>query len=356
VKVTDLSLLRKLVETDAAPGFEHPLKTVIKQELESSSVEFRDDVLGNLFCLKEGKSDGPAIMIVAHMDEIGMIVRYIDKNGYLRFGYLGGFLDQVVLSQRVTVWTKNGPIPGIIGAKAPHSTKEDERKKIVDKDQMFIDIGTRSKNETIKAGVKIGDPIIWQGSLIELQGQTICGKAFDNRLLVYVLVEVLKQITDFAGKIIGVFSVMEEIGLRGAKTAAFQVDPDLALSLDIALAGDYPLIKEQESPIKLDGGPTIMMACGSRRSLQGGLVTHPKIKEFLIQTAEKHHIPYQLEIMLGGAVDGSVIALSKSGIPTGNIGIPTRYVHSPAEVASMTDVELGIKLLLAVIQDMKEFF
>lgn len=352
----DLSLLRTLVETDAAPGFEQPLAAIIKRELESLTIQIQDDPLGNLICMKEGAAPGPKLLITAHMDEIGMMVKFIDKKGFIRFSYLGGFLDQVVLNQRVSIWTKNGRIPGIIGSKAPHLTKLEDRMKLTPHDQMFIDIGTTSKAETIEVGVRIGDPIVWQGPLIELKGNKICGKSFDNRLLAYILIEVLKQASDFKGTIIGIFTVMEEVGLRGARTSSFQFEPDFAISLDIALAGDYPLTKEEESPIKLGKGPTVMMACGARGSLQGGLITHPKVKELMITAAETHQIPFQREIMEGGSVDGSAIATSKAGIPTGNLGIPTRYAHSPVEVASKEDVEQGIRLLLAVIQDMNKFF
>ncbi|MHC1591527.1 MAG: M42 family metallopeptidase [Candidatus Helarchaeales archaeon] len=348
--------MRELVETDAPSGFETALRKIIEKELDSKRLEKKEDKLGNLFFMKEGDSPGPTMMIAAHMDEIGMIVSHVDKNGFIRFDYLGGFLDQVVLSQRVTVWTKKGPIAGVIGTKAPHSTNENERSKVIPREKMFIDIGVNSREEANQLGIRIGDPIAWKGELIELQNDKISGKAFDNRLLVYILIEVLKRVDNFSGKIIGTFTVMEEVGLRGARTAAFQVDPDFALSLDIALAGDHPNMSEEESPIKLGAGPTIMMACGSRRALQGGLITHPKVKEFLIDIAEKNNIPCQLEIMRGGSVDGSAIALSKGGIPTGNVGIPTRYVHSPVEVACTSDIDAGIRLLLLSIQNMKNYF
>jgi len=351
----DLKFLENIVELDAAPGFEKPIIEFLKKKITFCD-EIYEDKFGNLITVKKGTVEKPKIFISAHVDELGMLVKYIDKQGFIRFSFLGGFYDQAVLNQRITIHTKKGPIKGIIACKPPHLMDEEERKKNLKREDMFIDIGVTSKEEAEKLGVKIGDPMVWEGPLMHLQGDRYAAKAFDNKIAVLALYEVLKQVKDFKGTLYGAFTLMEEVGLRGAETSVYPIDPDVAISLDISLAGDYPMVKEGASPIFLGKGPSITIASGSSRSLQGGLLAHPKVREFLIETAEKNKIPYQLEIMEGGTTDGTKFALSKGGIPTGNIGIPSRYSHTPVEIVSLKDVELTIKLLVAVVEGLHEAF
>ena len=351
----DLKFLEKIVEIDAAPGFEKPIIDFLKKEINFCN-EIYEDKFGNLIAVKKGINQKPKIFISAHIDEIGMLVKFIDSKGFLRFSFLGGFYDPVILNQRVTVHTNKGPVKGVVACKPPHLMDEEERKKMIKRDDMFIDIGATSKKEAEKLGVRIGDPIVWEGSLLHLQGDRYAAKAFDNKIAVLVLYEVLKQANEFNGTLYGAFTLMEEVGLRGAQTSIYPIDPDVAISLDISLAGDYPTVKEGSSPIYLDKGPTITIASGSRTSLQGGLLSHPKVREFLIEVAESSKIPYQLEIMEGGTTDGTKFALTKGGIPTGNIGIPSRYSHTPVEIISIKDVELTIKLLIKAIERFHEAF
>ncbi len=351
----DLEFLEKLVEIDAAPGFEKPIIDFLKESIKFCD-EIYEDKFGNLIVIKKGSNEKPKIFISAHVDELGMLVKYIDKQGFIRFSFLGGFYDQAVLNQRVTIYTKKGAIKGIIACKPPHLMDEEERKKNLKREDMFIDIGVSSDKEAEKLGVKIGDPIVWEGPLMHLQGDRYAAKAFDNKIAVLTLYEVLKLVKDFKGTLYGSFTLMEEVGLRGAETSIYPIDPDVAISLDISLAGDYPMVKEGSSPIYLGKGPAITIASGSRTSLQGGLLSHPKLKEFLIETAENSKIPYQLEIMEGGTTDGTKFALSRGGVPTGNIGIPSRYSHTPVEIISSKDVDLTIKLLVAAIEHLHEAF
>lgn len=351
----DLKFLEKIVEIDAAPGFEKPIIDFLKKEINFCD-EIYEDKFGNLIAIKKGAVERPKIFISAHVDELGMLVKYIDPQGFLRFSFLGGFYDPTILNQRVTVHTKNGLVKGIVACKPPHLMEEDERKKMIKREDMFIDIGVTSKEDAEKLGVRIGDPIVWEGPLMHLQGDRYAAKAFDNKIAVLVLHEVLKQVKEFKGTLYGAFTIMEEVGLRGAQTSVYPIDPDVAISLDISLAGDYPTIKEGSSPIYLGKGPAITVASGSRTSLQGGLLSHPKVREFLIQTAENSKIPYQLEIMEGGTTDGTKFAVTKGGIPTGNIGIPSRYSHTPVEIVSMKDVELTIKLLINAVERFHEAF
>lgn len=351
----DLEFLKKIVEIDAAPGFEKPIIDFLKKKITFCN-EIYEDKFGNLIAVKKGTSETPKIFISAHVDELGMLVKYIDKEGFIRFSFLGGFYDLAVLNQRITIHTKKGPVKGIIACKPPHLMDEEERKKNIKKEDMFIDIGVASREEAEKIGVKIGDPIVWEGPLLHLQGDRYVAKAFDNKIAVLVLYDVLKEIKNFKGTLYGAFTLMEEVGLRGAETSIYPIDPDVAISLDISLAGDYPMVKEGNSPIFIGKGPAITIASGSRTSLQGGLISHPKVRQFLIDIAEEEKIPYQLEIMEGGTTDGTKFAVTKGGIPTGNIGIPSRYSHTPVEIIALTDVQNTIALLVKAVEKLHEAF
>ncbi len=353
-------LLKLFIEASGPPGYEDPIRKLIAKEVKYYADETYTDVLGNYIFIKKGVNPSlPALVIMGHMDEIGMMVKFIDSKGFIRFSYLGGFFDQVTLSQRVLVHGSKGAIPGVIGSKPPHLMKLDERKKVVSRDNMFIDIGATSKEEVEALGIQIGDPITWVGSYTELQNDLICGKALDNRAILPILIEVFKN-TSPKAPLICIASVREETGLQGARTSSFSIDSDyplaLAISLDIALAGDFPLVKDEESPIYLGQGPTITIAHGRRNSLGEGYIIHPGVKTFLVKLAKKYNIPYQLEIMEGGLTDATVIALTRRGIPTANIGIPTRYVHSPAAVASLKDISNAIKLLNLVAENLPTKF
>ncbi|NVM55448.1 MAG: M42 family metallopeptidase [Candidatus Helarchaeota archaeon] len=346
------------IEEPSPPGFEDSIRKLVTKEVASYADESYTDSLGNFIFMKKGTSpDLPALLIMAHMDEIGMLVRYIDSKGFIQFSYLGGFFDQITLGQRVLIHGSKGSIFGVIGTKPPHLMDIDERKKVVTRKNMFIDLGAASAEDVKSLGVEIGDPITWIGPYQELSNDLICGKALDNRVLLTLMIEVFKNAKPSA-PLICVASVREEVGLHGARTSAFALDLDhsvgLGISLDIALAGDFPLIKKDESPIYLGKGPTITIAHGRRNSLQDGYIIHPGVKKFLIQLAETHDIPYQLEIMEGGLTDGTEIALTRRGIPTANIGIPTRYVHSPTAVASLADIKNGIRFLTLIAENLPE--
>lgn len=354
-------LLKLFIETSGASGFEAPIRNVISEEIAPYADETYTDQIGNLIFIKNGSNPNlPALIIMGHMDEIGMMVKFIDSKGFIRFSYLGGFFDQIVLGQRVLVHGSKGSIPGIIGSKPPHLMNADERKKIVTRENMFIDVGASSAKEVKALGIQIGDPITWIGPYLELESEKndlICGKALDNRVVLPIMIEVFKS-AQITAPLICVASVREEIGLQGARTSAYSLDLDrkivLGISLDIALAGDYPLVKEEESPISLRKGPTITIAQGSREGLQEGYIITPNVRNFIINLAESHKIPYQLEIMEGGLTDATAIALTRRGIPTGNLGIPTRYVHSPCEVASLSDIQNAIQLLTLIAENLPE--
>lgn len=338
------NLLKKLSNTPGISGFEDGVRDVMSRELKDHVDEIKVDDLGNLIAIKKGEPDGKKVMFAAHMDEIGLMVRFIDDKGFIKFSKIGGINDQMLLNQEVYIQSAEGDITGVIGSKPPHKIKEAERKKILEYDNMFIDIGAASREEA-EERISVGDPIIIKQDFSELGNSLVKGKALDNRVGCAVLIEVLKQAQSRA-TIYGVGTVQEEVGLKGAKTSAFSINPDMALALDVTISGDHPGIKEEEAPAKAGKGPAIILTDASGR----GIITHPQIKKLLISTAEEEEIPYQLEVSDGGTTDATAIHLTRQGIPTGVISTPTRYIHTPVSVVSLDDMENTVKLILAVLK------
>ena len=262
---------------------------------------------------------------------------------FVKFSKIGGINDQMLLNQDIYIQTSDGNVNGVIGSKPPHKMKKSERDKVVEYDKMFIDIGASNKEEALKM-VQIGDPIIIKQNFQDLGNSLVKGKALDNRAGCAVLVEVLKRVNSSA-TIYGVGTVQEEVGLKGAKTSAFRINPDMAFALDVTIAGDHPGIKNEEAPSKLGEGPTIVLADQSG----DGIITHPMVKKLLITVAEKENIPFQLEVSEGGTTDGTAIHLTRQGIPTGVISPPSRYIHTPVSVVNMEDIENTVKLIVAVL-------
>lgn len=338
-----MKLLKKLSEAHGVPGHEEKVRELLRRELEKSCDEVFVDRLGNLIARKgNGRR---RIMLDAHMDEIGLMVKHIDRKGFIRFTTLGGFFDQTLLNQRVVVHTSRGEVAGVIGSKPPHLMKEEERKKVVKAENMFIDVGAGDAEEVRKLGVSVGDYITFDRSFARLAGRLVTGKAFDDRIGCYALVEVMRRL-EVEAEVYAVATVQEEVGLKGARTAAYRVYPDLAIVLEVTTAGDYPGVREEESPIKLNSGPAITIVDARGR----GLITHPSVKELLTSTAEEAEIPYQLEVGEGGTTDATTIHLTKEGVPAGVVSVPTRYIHTPVEVASGKDIELTVELVARAIE------
>ena len=336
-------LLKKLADAPGVSGFEDEVRNIMIDELKDHVDKLEVDDLGNMIATRNGKPDGKKIMLAAHMDEIGLMVRYIDKNGFIKFSKIGGINDQMLLNQEVTIHTSNGNVTGVIGSKPPHKMKESERKKITEYEKMFIDIGASDK-EDAEQKVKLGDPITIKQEFTPL-GKLYKGKALDNRIGCAVLIEVMKKAKTNA-TIYGVGTVQEEVGLKGAKTAAFRLNPDMAFALDVTIGGDHPGIKEEDAPSKLGKGPGVILADASGR----GLITHPTVKELIISVADEEGIPYQLEVSEGGTTDATSIHLTREGIPTGVISPPSRYIHTPVSVMAIEDVETTVKLILAILE------
>ncbi len=335
--------LEKLSNICGITGREDQARELMINLMKPYVDEIRVDKLENVIAVKKGKQDSPKIMIAAHMDEVGLMVKTITKDGFLQFSKMGGIDDRILPAQKVTVYTRTSPLHGIIGSKPPHIQKEEERKKIVTYDELFIDIGAENKEEAAKLGVAIGDPVGFDATYAQLGKDVVIGKAFDDRAGCATMIEVLKMMEKPDCTVYAVGTVQEEVGLRGAATAAFGLDPDFALVLDVTIAGDVPGVREFDTSVKMGKGPTLTVS-------DSGLITNHKILRLLLDTAEEEKIPCQLESGLLGTTDAARISLTRQGVPSGAISIPTRYIHSPMGMLSLKDTENSAKLTVAAIK------
>jgi endoglucanase len=341
--------LEKLSNACGVAGREEEVRSLMKNFLKPYVDEVKEDKLGNIIGIKKGKKNAPKVMLAAHMDEIGLLVKIISKKGFIQFAKIGGIDDRILLAQKVIVYTEKGPLHGIIGSKPPHIQKEEERKRVLTCDELFIDIGAENQEQAKKMGVKIGDPVGFDIKFAKVGKNIVIGRAFDDRVGCAVMVEVMKRLEKTECTVYAVGTVQEEVGLRGATTAAFGIYPDVGIALDVTIAGDVPGVREVEAPIKLGKGPSIEIA-------DMGLIAHPKVVRLLVDAAEENKIPYQLETGLPGSTDAARISLTREGVPSGVISIPTRYIHSPSSLLSLEDAEKTVKLTVAAIQKIPKHF
>lgn len=321
-----MELLKKLTGTYGPSGCEAKITELIKAEAQDLADEIYTDALGNLILRKKG--NGKKVMFAAHCDEIGIVVTFIDEKGFLRFSDVGGLYLRNLINRRVRF--ENGTT-GVIG------TEENNEKRQMAK--MFIDIGAK-KREEAEEMVSIGDMATFEGELIVQNGKII-SKALDNRAGCYVLIEALKRVKS-ENDLYFVFTTQEEVGLRGARTAAFKIEPEYALSVDVTDIGDTP--KCPKMAVSLGNGAAIKI-------MDYSVITSPEVREKLIEIAETRGIKYQREIMTEGGTDAGVIHFTKGGVKTGGISIPTRYIHSPSEMIDENDLAASIDLLVGFAEE-----
>ncbi|KYH42794.1 MAG: Peptidase M42 [Candidatus Bathyarchaeota archaeon B63] len=344
-----LSVLRRMTESFGPSGFETETSRIIKEYMEDYSDGILTDKLGSIIFVARGGSERPHVLLAGHIDEVGFVVSGIEeKTGFLTFNPLGGWWDQVLLSQKVIVRTSKGDIIGVIAAKPPHLLTEEERKKVVTKDKMFIDIGATSKEEAERAGVKIGDPIVpWSPFSLLRDGKVAMGKAFDDRIGAFIIMETIRRIKekgiDHPNTVYGAATVQEEVGARGAQTVAHLVDPDVGLVLEVDISGDVPGIKPFEAPAKMGRGPSLI-------TFDRSMIPNQPLKEFVMETAEEIGIPLQLSQVPRGGTDAGRIHLNRVGCPSVVISIPTRHIHSHVGLLSLDDVENAVKLITELVK------
>lgn len=346
------SLLEEFSNEYGISGFEKRVRELLQEKIKPYVDEIRVDNMGNLIATKKGK--GPRVMIAAHMDEIGFMVKYVDEQGYIYFSRSGGWFDQTLLNQRVIVHTAKKDYFGVIGSKAPHVMKPEERLRVIPISEMYIDIGAIDKKDVEKAGVEIGDTITLDRKYQRLMNDLGSGKALDNRAGIVSMLETARILAEenVQAEVIYVGTVQEEIGLKGARTAAHGVNPDVAIAVDTTIPGDHPGIEKRSSILELGKGPVITVSDAEG----AGIVVDEKTLTWMKSTAKEKKIDYQLSIGEGGMTDAAIINLTREGIPSGGISIATRYLHSPVEVAHLGDIEQCAKLTAEVIKTAHKYF
>ncbi len=360
----NIKLLEELTNSFGPSGFEWEVQSKLKEYVQSFSDRILQDKSGSLIFTSDSDEQGPKIMIAGHIDEIGFQVASITKDGFIKFHQLGGWWDQTLLSQRVKIRTIEGKlIPGIISAKPPHLLEDEERKKVVVKSKMFIDVGCTNQDEVKEIGIRLGDPImpdatfeIWERPRIkkkkdETEEKKIVtlavGKAFDDRMGAVITAEIVKKLKQeniaHPNVVYGASTVQEEVGLRGARTAAQMIKPDIGIALDVDIAGDVPGIDPTKAPAKLSKGPSIF-------TYDRSMIPNPRFRDFVIKTAEELDIPHQLSLIPGGSTDAGVIHITDLGCPSIVIGIPTRHIHAHNGIIDIQDIENTMILIIELIK------
>ena len=339
-----IKLIQELSDAFGVSGFEDEVREVISGRIQPYVDELRTDVLGNLIATRKGKSDFK-LMYDAHMDEIGLMVSYVDEKGFLRFTTLGGWDSRILPAQTATILTRKGKkIKGVIGTVPPHITKLEDRQKAIQIEELFIDVGASSKEEVEKMGVQIGDPAVPSYPFETLNSNVVMGKALDDRAGCAVLVKTLESLQ---GQTLDVslicnFATGEEVGGRGARTAAYQIEPDLAIAFEGTIGADVPGIPPQRQPVRLGKGPAITVADRS-------LVVNRKLILALEVLAEKEKIPYQYKLPAFGGTDAGVIHTTRGGVLSGVVSVPCRYIHSPFSILRIDDFENTVKLAREIV-------
>ncbi|RCX16376.1 endoglucanase [Anaerobacterium chartisolvens] len=324
------NLVNKLTKAFGVSGSEGGIRDAIIEEIKDSVDEITTDVLGNLIALKKGKGNGKKIMLAAHMDEIGVMATYIDDKGFVRFSNIGGVSPSCSVGQRVVFQN------GVRGSVFYEEKLQDLRSLKLSK--MYIDIGAGTREDAQKM-IAIGSVACFEGAAV-MQNGMITSKALDDRSGCAVLVSTIRALPETDNELYFVFTVQEELGLRGARTAAYQIQPDLAVAVDVTLTGDTPGCNPME--VKCGSGPAIKIKDSS-------IICHPQVRSLLEDTAKKLNIPYQLEILDRGGNDSGAIHITAGGIPAGTLSIPCRYVHSPCETVSLSDMEQAVRILTCAV-------
>ena len=342
----NFQLLKRISETPGTSGFEQAIRQVIIKEIKPYVDRIEIDNMGNVIAFRKGKQN-KKLMIAAHMDEIGFIVNYIDDNGFLHFLPLGGFDPKTLVSQRVIVHGKKDLV-GVMASKPIHIMKAEERKKPAEIQDFFIDLGMQK--EEVDKYVEIGNPVTRERELIEM-GDCVNGKSLDNRISVYILIEVLKQLhkKELPFDTYAVFTVQEEVGIRGAQIASLNINPDFGLALDTTIAYDVPGSTPKESVTSLGKGAAIKI-------MDSATITDYRMVQFMKETAKKNQIKWQAELLPAGGTDTAMVQrMNKGGAITGAISIPTRHIHQVIESVHKEDLASCIDLLNCCIKDMDKY-
>jgi len=343
MRAESFKFLRELVEAPSPSGYEQPAAAVFREYVTPIADEVSTDVMGSVHAVLEGKKDGPSVMIAGHIDEIGFMVTYITDDGYCAFAPIGGHDPQVLPGARVDVHTQGGVLRGVLGRLPIHLLEDEDRKKVVKMDRMFIDLGMDGK--AVKKQVRIGDPVTYGVGLETFGDGMAVSRAFDDKMGAWIAAEVLRSVKKAggaAGGLIAAATVQEEIGLRGGTTSAYSQDPAVGIAVEVTHATDY---------LDVDKRKFGEVICGGGPAISRGANINPKVFELLCKAAEAEKIPYQVEgAPRGTGTDANAIQLSRGGKAAALVCVPLRYMHTPTEVLSMADLENTVKLLTAFVR------
>ena len=343
-----LTFLKEIIASPSPSGFEQPVQQVIRKEVKQYSDSIRTDVHGNVIA-ELNAAGTPRIMLTAHCDELGLLIRYIDEHGFLYFATVGGFDPSTLAGSRVQIHTPNGPVLGVIGRPAVHLLSSEERGKAPKLTELWIDIGATSKEEAQEL-VPLGSVVTRAAQLETLRGDLVVSRALDDKAGIFSVIEAMRRIHEQRSQLkAGVFfvsAVQEEVGLRGARTGAFGVDPLIAIAVDVTYTSDHPGTSKNEiGDIKLNGGPVITL---------GGHI-NPKVYQMLVQAANKANIPWQIDPQAAGTgTDTDVIQVTRAGVATGLVSIPCRYLHTGSETASLQDMDQVAEVLTRFVLALDE--
>lgn len=333
----EIRLLATLSNAFGPAGTEEEVSAILKNELEAYADEVKIDKLGNILFYHHGKENNPKIMLSAHMDEVGFIITFIENEGFLRFEPLGGITNNLLPGQRILVRGSKGDLHGIVGTKPPHILTTEEQNKVVPVEDLFIDVGAESLDAAKNKGADIGLRGVFDVQFTNLGNGYLRGKALDDRAGCTVLASVFKALKDSPYNIIAVGSVQEELGLRGARTATWQADPDYGLAIEGTFAADVPGTRPDRMSAGLRKGPVVTI-------VDRTFVAHPTVLETLIDVGKKKAIPFQFKRLPLGGTDAGAIHLTKAGVPSGTVAVPCRYIHGPAAVLHFDDLKNTIAL------------
>lgn len=344
MNVETLRLFQTLTELPGAPGNEHAVRKFMRKELEKYADEVVQDRLGSIFGVKRGDESGPTVMVAGHMDEVGFMVTAITDNGMIRFQPLGGWWNQVLLAQRVQIITDNGPVVGVVSSIPPHLLSEEQRNKPMEIKNMLIDVGADDREDAKKMGIKPGQQIVPICPFTPMANpKKILAKAWDNRYGCGLAIELLKELKDekLPNVLYSGATVQEEVGLRGAQTAATLIQPDIFFALDASPAND--MTGDAKEFGHLGKGALV-------RIYDRSMVTHRGMREFVLDTAETHGIPYQFFVSPGGGTDAGRVHIANSGVPSAVIGICSRYIHTHASIIHVDDYAAAKQLLIELVK------
>lgn len=337
----DFELMKQLSEADGVSSQETEVARIMEGSFKKQGLKTEIDEFGNVIAYR--KISKNPLVLAAHMDEIGLMVKHIDEKGFLRFMKIGGIDDRTLVNQQVVIRTKKGLIPGVIGGKPPHIMAPEERKTPADYKSLFIDVGASNRKEALKMGLGIGDPVTFSTKFYRMGSKMITGKALDNRVGCYVLLQLAKGLKD---NVVLLGSSQEEVSTfgKGARIASYSLEPRAFIAVDTTVAGDHPELKPHDAPVYLSKGPCIVLVEAGAR----GNVAERNLTRKVLDLAKKEKMKIQVEVFDGGATDAASVHNIKSGIPSIGVCVPARYIHSTVSVVHVDDIENDIKLLRRV--------